>query len=138
VSGSPLIAHVIHRLGIGGLENGLVNLLNHLPDDGCRHAVVCLTGATDFANRIRRDGVAVYELGKREGKDLRIYHALWRLFRQIRPAVVHSRNLAALDAQVPAALYAAVHPLLGAHVEGPGTVVADTRRRAGGAHPSAL
>lgn len=98
----PLIAHVIHRLGMGGLENGLVNLLNNLPREHYRHAVICLTDATDFAARIRRDDVAVYELHKPDGKDPAIYRALWRLFRRLRPAIVHSRNLAALDAQVPA------------------------------------
>ena len=45
----PLIAHIIHRLGIGGLENGLVNLVNGLPEERYRHAIVCLTEATDFA-----------------------------------------------------------------------------------------
>ncbi len=104
MSRPPLIAHVIHRLGVGGLENGLVNLLNHLPRDDYRHAVVCLTHATDFAERIRREDVTVHELNKREGKDPAVYGTLWRLFRRLRPALVHSRNLAALDAQVPAAL----------------------------------
>jgi hypothetical protein len=29
----PLIAHVVHHLVMGGLENGLVNLINHIPED---------------------------------------------------------------------------------------------------------
>ena len=28
-SAAPLIVHVIHQLDMGGLENGLVNLINH-------------------------------------------------------------------------------------------------------------
>ena len=104
MSGAPLIAHVIHRLGVGGLENGLVNLLNHLPEAGYRHAVVCLTESTPFRQRIRRTDVEVVELHKRPGKDPAVYARLWRTFRRLRPALVHSRNLAALDAQVPAAL----------------------------------
>ena len=27
---TPLIAHVIYHLDVGGLENGLVNLINHI------------------------------------------------------------------------------------------------------------
>lgn len=100
----PLIAHVIHRLGIGGLENGLVNLLNHLPEADFRHAVICLTDATTFKQRIKRDDVTIHALHKREGKDPAIYSRLWRLFRRLRPRLVHSRNLAALDAQLPALL----------------------------------
>ena len=30
---APLIVHLIHRLDVGGLENGLVNLINHLPPE---------------------------------------------------------------------------------------------------------
>ena len=29
----PLIAHVVFRFDVGGLENGVVNLINHLPRD---------------------------------------------------------------------------------------------------------
>ena len=39
----PLIAHVVYRFDIGGLENGVVNLLNRLPRERWRHAVVALT-----------------------------------------------------------------------------------------------
>ena len=98
----PLIAHVIFRLGVGGLENGLVNLINRLPAERYRHAVVCLTDATDFRRRIERDDVAVHELHRRPGHDLRLPGTLFRLFRTLRPAIVHSRNLAAIESQVPA------------------------------------
>jgi len=98
----PLIAHVIHRLGVGGLENGLVNLINRLPAERYRHAVVCLTDATDFRRRIERPDVGVHELHRRPGHDLRLPAALFRLFRTLRPAIVHTRNLAAIESQVPA------------------------------------
>ena len=98
----PLIAHVIHRLGVGGLENGLVNLINRLPAERYRHAIVCLTDATDFRRRIERADVSVHELHRRPGHDLRLPPALFRLFRALRPAIVHTRNLAAIESQVPA------------------------------------
>ena len=100
----PLVAHVIYRLQTGGLENGLVNLIDRLPPERFRHAVICLTGATGFAARLRRPDVPIVELGKREGNDPLMLWRLWRLFRRLRPAVVHTRNLAALEAQLPAAL----------------------------------
>ena len=28
----PLIMHVVYRFDVGGLENGVVNLINHLPE----------------------------------------------------------------------------------------------------------
>lgn len=94
---SPLIAHVIFRLGVGGLENGLVNLINHMPGDRYRHAIVCLTRALDFRQRIVRPDVAIHELDKQDGQDPGIHLKLWRLFRSLAPAILHTRNLGALD-----------------------------------------
>jgi sugar transferase (PEP-CTERM/EpsH1 system associated) len=101
---APLIVHVIHRFGVGGLENGLVNLINHLPPTQFSHAIVCLTESTSFRQRIRRPDVEVYALGKRSGKDLLAYWRLFRLLRRLRPDIVHTRNLATLDCQFVAAL----------------------------------
>ena len=100
----PLIAHVIHRLNVGGLENGLVNLINNLPDNKYRHAIICLTESSEFSNRIRRDDIEIYELHKRDGKDPGFYFRLWKLLRRIKPAIVHTRNLSALESGVVAAL----------------------------------
>ena len=100
----PLIAHVLFRLGTGGLENGLVNLINTLPDDSYRHAVICMTHYTEFRNRINSEAVHVYCLNKRPGQDLAVYLRLWRLLRKIKPDILHTRNLSALEAQLPGLL----------------------------------
>jgi hypothetical protein len=42
----------VHRFDTGGLENGVVNLINRLPPERFRHAVVALTEVTDFRRRI--------------------------------------------------------------------------------------
>lgn len=98
----PLIAHVLFCFAVGGLENGVVNLINHLPRDRYRHVVISLTQITDFKRRIVRDDVTFIALEKKAGHTLWIYPRLWRLFRRLRPAIVHSRNLAALEVVVPA------------------------------------
>jgi len=103
----PLVAHVVYRFDTGGLENGVVNLINHLPGDAFRHVVVSLTEVTDFARRIRRDDVRCLALHKRPGQTWWLYPRLLRLLRELRPAIVHTRNLAALEVQ-PAAWLAAV------------------------------
>ncbi|HTT13505.1 MAG TPA: TIGR03088 family PEP-CTERM/XrtA system glycosyltransferase [Burkholderiaceae bacterium] len=100
----PLIAHVIHHLVTGGLENGLVNLINHLPESRYRHAVICMTDYSDFRRRIRRSDVDVVALHKSSGLDVHAQRELYRLFKRMRPAIVHGRNLSALDALLPAAL----------------------------------
>ncbi len=98
----PLIAHVIYRLDVGGLENGLVNLINRTPQ--YRHAIICMTGYTEFHRRIEHDAVTLHALAKREGHDLGVFLRLWRLLRALKPRIVHTRNMSALEAQLPALL----------------------------------
>jgi sugar transferase (PEP-CTERM/EpsH1 system associated) len=98
----PLVAHVMYRFDTGGLENGIVNLINHMPADRYRHAVIALTVVTDFRHRIQRDDVEFVSLNKAPGHGIWLFPKLFALFRQLRPAIVHSRNLAALEAQLPA------------------------------------
>ncbi|WP_019866624.1 TIGR03088 family PEP-CTERM/XrtA system glycosyltransferase [Methylovulum miyakonense] len=98
----PLVVHIIYRLGVGGLENGLVNLINTMPPEAYRHAIICLKDSTDFKGRLRRDDVAVFELHKKDGQDWGSFVAMYRLLRELRPAIVHTRNLAAIEYQIPA------------------------------------
>ena len=99
----PLVAHIVYRFDTGGLENGVVNLINHMPAHAYRHAVVALTEvAPAFASRIRRSDVEFISLHKPPGHGARLYPQLVRLMRRLQPAIVHTRNLAALECQVPA------------------------------------
>lgn len=98
----PLVAHVVYRFDTGGLENGVVNLINHMPEEAYRHVVIALTEITDFKERIKRPDVQFIALNKAPGHVLWIYPQLYRLFRRLQPAIVHTRNLASLEATVPA------------------------------------
>jgi sugar transferase (PEP-CTERM/EpsH1 system associated) len=99
----PLVVHVVHRFDVGGLENGVANLINRLPAADFRHAVVALTEVTAFRRRVVHDDVSFHALGKGEGHGAKLYPRLYSLFRALGPAIVHTRNLAALEAAVPAA-----------------------------------
>ena len=99
----PLVAHVLYRFDTGGLENGLVNLVNTLPADRFRHAIVALDRVEpSFAARVQRPDVEFIALHKPPGPTVAQFPRLWRLFRRLRPAIVHTRNLGALDCQLPA------------------------------------
>ena len=99
----PLIAHVVYRFATGGLENGVVNLINRMDERRWRDAVLSLTDIDPaFARRVQRDDVQYAALNKPPGHAFAQYPRLWRIFREWRPAIVHTRNLAALEAQVPA------------------------------------
>lgn len=102
VDSRPLVVHVFYRFDVGGLENGVVNLINHLPTDAYRHAIIALTEVTDFRQRIQRDDVQFISLHKPPGHLFRLYPRLVRIFRELKPAIVHSRNLAALEVTVSA------------------------------------
>lgn len=103
----PLIVHLVYRLDCGGMENLMVERINRTPPGCYRHAVVCLTGYTAFACRITFPGVALYALDKPPGLALTTHVALWRLLRQLRPTVMHSYNLSAIE-YAPIALLAGV------------------------------
>lgn len=104
----PLIAHVVYRFDTGGLENGVVNLINHMPEQAYRHAVVALTEvAPAFSQRIRRSDVQFVSLHKPPGGGSQAWPMMRRTLRWLQPALVHTRNLAALEMQ-PAAWWAGV------------------------------
>lgn len=99
----PLIAHVVYSFSVGGLENGVANLINRMPEEAYRHAIVSLTDASpEFVARIERKDVGIHVLKKPAGHALKIYPRLLALFTRLKPAIVHTRNLAALEAVVPA------------------------------------
>lgn len=91
-----LIAHIVFRFDYGGLENGVVNVIKGLSDSHFRHAVIALTEATEFAERLPA-GAAIHSIGKKPGKDLGAYIRLFRLLRELKPDIVHTRNMGTMD-----------------------------------------
>jgi len=108
------IGHVIYRLGTGGLENGLVNLINRMDPARFSHQIVCVDRATDFSRRLDRP-VEIVELHKRPGFEAAFFLRAWRCFRRLRPDLVHTRNTAGLDCILPARLAGVRAVLHGEH-----------------------
>ncbi|MGI9330610.1 MAG: TIGR03088 family PEP-CTERM/XrtA system glycosyltransferase [Gammaproteobacteria bacterium] len=100
----PLIVHVIHHLLIGGMENGLVNLINGLPSEAFRHAIVCIEEDSDFRERLDRTDVEIIPLHRSKIGVMQLRRELYRIFKSCQPAIVHSRNMSGLDAILPACL----------------------------------
>jgi sugar transferase (PEP-CTERM/EpsH1 system associated) len=97
------IVHIVHRFDTGGMENGMVNLFNALPPDRYRHTVIALTDYSGFRHRITAQAVDFHALNRPPGHSLGWTVRLWKLLRQLKPDLVHTRNLAALEAQFVAA-----------------------------------
>ncbi|KQY81406.1 TIGR03088 family PEP-CTERM/XrtA system glycosyltransferase [Pelomonas sp. Root1444] len=96
----PLVVHLLHRFDTGGLENGVVNVINHLP--AFRHAVVAVTEITAFKERVKAPGTQFIALHKPPGQGFWLYPRVYRLLLELCPAVVHTRNLGAMEFQLPA------------------------------------
>ena len=64
VDARPLVVHIVHRFATGGLENGVANLIDHMPVAAYRHLVLALTEVTEFRHRIARDDVGFVALNK--------------------------------------------------------------------------
>ncbi|HEY8099314.1 MAG TPA: TIGR03088 family PEP-CTERM/XrtA system glycosyltransferase [Burkholderiaceae bacterium] len=93
----PLVVHLIYRLDFGGLETLLAECVNCMPAHKYRHAIVCLTDYTDFAKKITQPGVEIFALHKAPGLALDTHARLWKLLRKLRPTILHTYNLAAIE-----------------------------------------
>lgn len=97
----PILLHVVFSFDVGGIETGLVNLINQFPDNRYKHAIVSLTSTTEFRKRLQ-GFVPIFCFGKKPGKDLGLYWTLFRFLRQLKPAIIHTNNLSTLETHIPA------------------------------------
>jgi sugar transferase (PEP-CTERM/EpsH1 system associated) len=107
------ILHVLHTFSAGGLENGVVNIVNGSPEH-LEHELCFLLHAGDFLRRIDRP-VVYHELNRRRGNDYRLIFKLAALFRERHVDIVHTRNWAAFDGFLAAFLTPGITLLHGEH-----------------------
>lgn len=89
------VMHVVYPLRPGGMEHGVVNLVNGLDPARFRSAV-CSTKAGGALKERVASAVPIFELRRRDGNDPRLVWDLYRLFRRERPDVVHTHAWGAL------------------------------------------
>ena len=85
------VMHVVLNLDPGGLENGVVNVVNGLDEREFISTVCCLQYAGAFANRVHKR-TTVFEMGHTTGNDLLLPVRLAAHIRRLRPDIVHTRN----------------------------------------------
>ncbi|HEX5461300.1 MAG TPA: glycosyltransferase [Steroidobacteraceae bacterium] len=106
------VCHLVLSLEPGGLENGVVNVVNGLSPAEFRSSVCCLQRSGEFAARLRPD-VPVSVMGLRPGNDPVLPLRLAKLLRKARVDIVHTRNaepffygyLAARLARIPVVVH---------------------------------
>ena len=96
------IMHVVDSLGKGGLENGLVNLIERLDGHRFEHVVCAVRGLGPNADRLPLERVTVVSLNDRGSASRVQTPDLVRAIRRARPHIVHSRNWAAIEGVVAA------------------------------------
>jgi len=96
------ILHIIYQLNTGGLENGLVNLINQLPSDQFEHTVLSLSYSTDFKYRIIQPSCKVIDLNKEPGPLFWYFSKILKIIKQQKPDIVHTRNLSSVECQMVA------------------------------------
>ena len=83
------VCHVVNALDVGGMENGVVNLCNNLDRSKFEPMICCLYHTGPMADRLRPD-VRVINMAQPQGKSILSVFRLARLFKQIKPDIVHT------------------------------------------------
>ena len=110
------IVHIVYSFATGGLENGVVNIINRLSEEEYHHTIVCITSHdSDFFTRITANNTKIVDLEKPPGNGVAWLFKCWKLLRQLKPDICHSRNLNALEAQLPAFLAGVPYRIHGEH-----------------------
>jgi sugar transferase (PEP-CTERM/EpsH1 system associated) len=92
------IMHFVDGLAKGGLENGLVNLIERLDPVRFEHVVCAIRHLGPNADRLPRDRVRVMCLGKKDADSRVQVGSFVRGIREVQPDIVHSRNWGAVEA----------------------------------------
>ena len=86
------VLHIVYSFGIGGLENGIVNLVNNMDPERFKVSIISLTPLLDSKQRIARDGVYCEVLEKRKGNDPSVPFRLGKLLKKYHVDVVHTHG----------------------------------------------
>lgn len=89
--------HIVDHLGKGGLENGLVNLIENLDPTRFEHVVYAIRKLGPNADRLAASRVRVVCQGKQDSDSPFQVGRLAQGIREIRPDIVHTRNWAAVE-----------------------------------------
>ena len=93
-----VVVHLIYRFDIGGLERVMVNCINAMNASQAefQHVIIALTEIAEQTYPLEPD-VQMFQLNKRAGSDLGCHWRLFKLLKEIKPAILHTYNLATIE-----------------------------------------
>ncbi|MFC1825025.1 glycosyltransferase, partial [Thermodesulfobacteriota bacterium] len=97
------ILNILYVFNIGGLENGLINLINRSDPNIFHHEICCITTTGSAEQRLERS-VKIFQMNKRKSNDWQMVCKLLKLIKNRRPHIVHTRNWGTVDGIVAARL----------------------------------
>jgi sugar transferase (PEP-CTERM/EpsH1 system associated) len=101
------VMHLVYSLGMGGMELGIVKIVNGA-DRTRVESSVCSCHAMTLARARVADHVKLFAMDRPDGNDLSLIRQLVRLFRAERPDIVHTHAWGTLCEGVMAARWAGV------------------------------
>ncbi len=91
-TGKLKILHIVLTLEVGGLENGVVNLVNALKADRYSSIICCIKYKGILASKVDQKRVGIYELKHYKGFGLRLVWELYNIIKKEGIDIVHTRN----------------------------------------------
>jgi len=90
------IMHILNSFSVGGLENGVVNLINGMKEERYFHVICCIRSLGPMIDRIERKDVRLYCMNSKPA-DRFMALKLRKLIKEIKPDIVHTRNWGTID-----------------------------------------
>jgi glycosyltransferase involved in cell wall biosynthesis len=90
-----VIFHLIDSFGIGGLENGIVNIINGLNKKKYYHVVCSMTNSNESIFKISTTNFSWIGLNKHKA-DRMMFIKIFRELKRVKPDIVHIRNKGSL------------------------------------------
>ena len=108
------ILHILDSLKVGGLENGVINLINKLDRRKFMHTICCIRTAGPMATRLERQDVKIVSMNN-IAQDYAMPFRLMRVLKHIKPDIVHTRNWGTVDGIIAAKMIGIKRIIHGEH-----------------------
>jgi len=102
------VVHLLPDLKVGGMENGVVNLLNNFDRERFKLSLCCINDEGPLKKRIYRDDVEIINLTEGSGKRPFLVLKLYKIFKRLNVDLVHTHNFYTGVYGIPAARLARV------------------------------
>ena len=95
------ILHICDSFNMGGLENGIINIINGSDNTETSHEICCIRQSGAAATRLNKP-IYIWEINKAPDTTWGHFNQLVRVIKERQPDIVHTRNWGAIDGVIAA------------------------------------